>query len=167
MQPKSSSKALVRDDPLIDGFVAHDRRAFAFRSTHDLLRTAVLTQPLFDRFELFAPIAPVAARSTKASPVQLSSGSIAVGAVVRRDVALGLSVDGRPVPAQSVGDLTRARSLLAQNRYSVSFLVRQVAVLHQSKVSHLPLESKEPNQSLQPTRTSGPLVGATSVRPRG
>ena len=155
MPPERASARFVGPDVQVDRLVAHGPDSFHAQAADNLLGTEVLAEHALDRGEVGRPIAPVVPGAPPAAAGLLHGPARAVRSIIPRPVAPDLAPNGGAVSLQLPRHLPDASAANSQRANHVSFLRAQLLVDHPPEMSHLLPESKEPNQSPEPTAPSG------------
>ena len=121
--PQRAPTRPLRPDIQVDGLMAHHRQPLPPAPAHDLFRTPLLPQPLFDDHVVRGAIPSVAPRPTPPPVGHLDCHRRPVRSIMRRAVPLHLTVDRAAMSSQFLGNRRYRAALLAQCRNHVSFLV--------------------------------------------
>ncbi len=141
----------------IDRLVTHHRQAIPPEPPHDLLPTLSPEQQHLNP----SKVPWTVARAASATVRHLHRHVRPIRPIIRSSVASQLPIDRARVPLQSPRDRTRPEASLPQRRDLRTFLRTPLMLVHPSLLSHLRLESKEPN-----SESSTPRVLCRSSRHR-
>ena len=105
MTPERASPSLVGPNMQVDRFMAHHAYPFDAQAPHNLFRTEVCTQHLFDRCEVIGPITTIAPGAATAAVCLLNGEHRSIGAIVLGGITPHFAIDCATMPLQLLRDL--------------------------------------------------------------